>query len=204
MVAELKVVPLDEDGSLPPADGGTTLPLTGGYQQVDGFNANGIVTVDDQLILVQSATGMLYRVDPTTGVATTIDTGGYALTNGDGLELVGTDLYVSRNQNNLVALLALDPSFASASLVGEITSPDLDVPSTLAWSGENLYAVNARFSTEATADTEYWIARLPLEPNEAPVSPAAGQSAAPVESGAPAASAPAESAAPAPSESAAG
>ena len=51
MATELKVVPLAEDGSLPPTDAGTTLPLTGDYQQVEGFNANGIVTVDDQLLV---------------------------------------------------------------------------------------------------------------------------------------------------------
>jgi hypothetical protein len=185
MSADLKVVPLAEDGSLPPADAGVTLPLAGDYQPVDGFNANGIVTLDDQLIMVQSATGALYRVDPATGVATTIDTGGYALNNGDGLELVGTDLYVSRNQDNLVALLALDPSLRSASLVGEITSPDLDIPSTIAWSGENLYAANARFTTQPTPDTEYWITRLPLEPPEGSGSPATGGSAAPMESASP-------------------
>jgi hypothetical protein len=181
MSPDLKVVPLAEDGSLPAADGGTTLPLTGAYQQVEGFNNNGIVWADGQLITVQSATGTLYRVDPTTGEATVIDTGGYAVTNGDGLELVGTDLYVVRNQLNMVALLALDQTLESASLVGEITSPDLDVPTTAAWSGEFLYAVNARFNTEPTPDTEYWITRLPLEPTEAPeesLPPAAASPAA--------------------------
>ena len=38
-------------------------------------------------------------------MATTIDTGGYALTNGDGIEIVGRKIYVVRNQDNLVAVV---------------------------------------------------------------------------------------------------
>jgi hypothetical protein len=63
-----------------------------------------------------------------------------------------------------VAFLSLGDTMTTATLVGEITSPDLNVPTTVAWSGENLYAVNARFGTPATPDTEYWITPLPLEP----------------------------------------
>jgi sugar lactone lactonase YvrE len=170
MMPELKVIPLGDGGALPPEDGGTTLALGGEYEQVDGFNANGIVASGDQLILVQSATGTLFRVDPTSGEATAIDAGDYTFTNGDGLEIAGSDLFVVRNQLNLVALVTLDEALQTATLVGEVTSPDLDVPTTAAWSGDKLYAVNARFNTEPGPDVEYWI--TPLNPPAAPASPA--------------------------------
>ncbi len=55
-----------------------TLPLTGDWEQEAGFNANGIAVTPDQqaLLVVNSATGLLYRVDPDTGVATQVDLGG--------------------------------------------------------------------------------------------------------------------------------
>ena len=55
-----------------------TLPLTGDWQQLAGFNANGIAVTPDQkaLLVVNSATRSLYRVNPDTGVATQVDLGG--------------------------------------------------------------------------------------------------------------------------------
>ena len=64
----------------------TTLPLTGDWQQTAGFNANGIAQTPDHraLLVVQSSTGFLFRVDPDTGRATRVDLGGTLLTDGDG------------------------------------------------------------------------------------------------------------------------
>jgi sugar lactone lactonase YvrE len=168
MAAELIVIPLAEDGSLPAADAAARLPLTGDYEQVEGFNANGIVAVGDQLILVQA--GKLFRVDPTSGQASAIDAGEYSFGNGDGLELAPPGLFVVQNGLNLVALVTLDEALETASLVGEITSPDLDVPTTAAWSGDRLYAVNARFNTDPGPDVRYWITAL--SPPESSRSPA--------------------------------
>ena len=53
---------------------------------------------------------------------------------------------------------------ASASLVEEVTSPDLDVPTTVALTPEGLWAANARFGTDAGPDTEYWLTRLDVPP----------------------------------------
>ena len=65
------VVPLGPGGKIPAQPSFTALPLTGDYQQVTGFNVNGIVATPDgdSLIVVQSSTGLLYRVDPLTGIA---------------------------------------------------------------------------------------------------------------------------------------
>jgi hypothetical protein len=161
-VQQLGVIPIGADGSLPDPSDATTLPLTGDlvYQE-DAFNANGIVAAPGGLILVQSGTGGLFRVDPASGQTTAIDTGGADLTFGDGLELSGTTLYVSRNQAEVIASLELDEELTSATLLAEATAEGLDIPTTLALAGEDLWIVNARFGTEATPETEYWLSVWP-------------------------------------------
>ena len=101
------------------------MPLTGEWEQVQGFNANGIAETPDHraLLVVQSATGLLFRVDPATGAATVVDLGGYALTNGDGLLVVGRTLYVVQNQLNLVAEIRLDAHGTSGVLVDHADEP---------------------------------------------------------------------------------
>ncbi len=163
---QLLVIPLPRSGRLPDPSAATLLPLTGDYVVQPGFNANGIVARNGWLIIVQSNTGQLFRVDPSTGATKLIDTGGYNVVNGDGLALRGDRLYVVRNANNLVAVLQLGSDLLSASLVGEITAAPgvLDFPTTATFSLGHLYVVNARFSTPPTATTPYWITRLPTSP----------------------------------------
>ena len=98
--AQLYKVPLGEAGALPDASEVETLPLTGEWAQLPGFNANGISRTPNHqaLLVVNSAAGTLYRVDPETGVATVVDLGGTCLTNGDGMLLKGNKLYVVQNQ----------------------------------------------------------------------------------------------------------
>jgi sugar lactone lactonase YvrE len=136
------------------------IPLSGDFQLVDGFNLNGIEAARCTLISVQSATGKLFRIDPRTGVATQIDLGGLALTNGDGLLLKGRTLYVVQNQNNQIAVLRLSSRFESGQLVRTITDPAFDVPTTVDNFGRFLYVVNARFGTTPTPDTEYNVVRV--------------------------------------------
>ena len=68
------------------------------------FQANGIVaSADGQwLIVVNSNTGTLYRVDPSSGEALAIDLGGQSVPYGDGLVLDKTMLYVVQNYLNKV------------------------------------------------------------------------------------------------------
>lgn len=164
---QLVVVPLGRLGRLPEPSAATLLPLTGEFVLEDGFNANGIVARDGWLILVQGNAGKLIRVDPKTGVTRTIATGGYSLTNGDGLAIRKGNLYVVRNQLNKVAVLKLGADLLSATLVGEITSSDptlLSVPTTATFALGSLWVVNARFGTAPTPTTDYWITRLPTTP----------------------------------------
>lgn len=155
-------LPLGPGGRLPAANEVQTIPLGGDYTQVAGFNANGIEATPNgkTLIIVNSTQGVLYNVDATTGIATRIDLGGASVSAGDGILLEGRTLYVVRNRLNLIAKITLDPGFLSGRVVGTITSPNFDVPTTIARFGNALYAVNARFSTPPTPTTTYTIVRV--------------------------------------------
>ena len=157
-------VPLDSEGQL--VNGGTSEEMTlgGEYKFTPGaFNGNGIAATPDgaQLIIVNTSEGALYRVDPATGSATRIDLGGGSVTNGDGILLQGKTLYVVRNVLNQVAVVKLQPDLSAGSIVATLTSPNLRVPTTIARFGGSLYAVNARFDTPPTPETEYEVVRVP-------------------------------------------
>ena len=164
--ANLGVIPLGADGSLPDPSEAFLLPLGGEWQQVAGFNANGIVaTGSGWLIVVNSTTGLLYRVDPSSGEATEIDTGGVSVGAGDGMELRGSRLYVVRNALADIEVFRLSEDLLSADHLGTIESPDEgDFPTTATLSMGALWVVNARFATPPTPDTPYWIRRLPTRP----------------------------------------
>ena len=163
MQPEFYRVPLGPAGQLPAAGDVETVPLSGDFQQVDGFNANGIEATRNgrHLIIVNSALGILYKVDPATGVAEGIDLGADDASNGDGLLLRGRTLYVVQNFQNQVAVIKLDWNLTSGERIDTITHEAFDIPTTIAGFGPALYVVNARFSTTPTPDTEYSIVRVP-------------------------------------------
>jgi outer membrane protein assembly factor BamB len=151
-------LPLGPGGSLPEAGAVEEIELTGDYVFLPGsFNANGIEATGggEWLIIVHSAEGKLYRVNPTTGEATLVDLGGDAVPNGDGILLQGDTLYVVQNQLNQIAVVELSEDLTTGAVVETITSPDFDVPTTVAGFGSYLYAVNARFGTTPGPDVEY-------------------------------------------------
>jgi hypothetical protein len=163
--AQLVKIPLPSDGSLPSEDAATLLPVTGDFVQApDVANLNGIVAKSGVLIVAQSNTGKLFRVDPATGIAKKIDLGNEALISVDGLELRGHRLYAVRN-TNLVTVVRLGSQLAAGTVLGDISDPGLDVPTTATVAAGRLWAVNARFGTGPTPDTKYWITQLPLRPN---------------------------------------
>ena len=155
-------LPLGKGGRLPAAGAVIRLPLSGDYVHQPGFNLNGIAATPDgkRLLAVQSSTGLLFRIDPRTGVARTVDLGGYLLTNGDGLLVLGRTLYVVQNQLNRVAVFKLHRTGTRGTLQRTITSPDFDVPTTIAAKGRWLYLPNARFSTPTTPQTTYTAVRV--------------------------------------------
>jgi sugar lactone lactonase YvrE len=156
-------VPLGQDGTLPGQSAVQTIAYSGDYQHTAGNNANGIALTPDggALIIVQSSTGFLFRVDPRTGVTRRIDIGDIVMTNGDGLLVIGTTLYVVQNRLNKIAVLSINPSGTNGRLVREITSADFDVPTTAAAFGSRLYLPNARFTTPPTPTTPYWVTAVP-------------------------------------------
>lgn len=154
---------LGEGGALPDADDAVSeFPLTGAFSaEADAFNANGVEVADDgTLIVVKSVSGELFTVDPETGESALIDLGGDDVTNGDGILLSGSTLYVVQNRDNQIAVIDLADDLMSGTLSDTLTSPDFDVPTTVTSVDGTLYAVNARFGTEPTPDTEYAIVRV--------------------------------------------
>jgi sugar lactone lactonase YvrE len=142
-----------------------TLPLTGDLQHDNDpntFELNGIAATSDgkRLITVQSRTGLLFLVDPRDGGTEQIDLGGATLPNGDGILLDGRTLYVVQNRLNQIAVVRLDRGLDDGRVVHTITDPDFDVPTTIAEMGGTLWAVNARFSTPPTPDTEYDVVKV--------------------------------------------
>jgi sugar lactone lactonase YvrE len=163
---EIYRIPLESGGELPSSPQVQTIPLTGDYVFTPGaFNANGIAATPDgkTLIIVNSSEGALYRVDPLTGVATRIDLGGGNVQFGDGILLQGKTLYVVQNQLNQVAVVRLNSDLSAGTVESTLTNQSLRVPTTIARFGDALYAVNARFGTPPTSDTEYEVVRVPIQ-----------------------------------------
>jgi sugar lactone lactonase YvrE len=141
--------------------GVTAIPLTGDIQYMAGTNANGIEATRNgkTLVIVQSNTGKVFRVDPRSGRTTEI-TLDESVVNGDGLLLDGRTLYVVQNRLNRVAVVRLARGLSSGDVVMHITDSDFDVPTTIDEFGHRLYAVNARFTTPPTPDTTYSLAQF--------------------------------------------
>jgi hypothetical protein len=163
--AQLIVIPLPGDGSLPPPTAATKLPLGGDFIQAPGINLNGIVARAGFLLVANSTTGKLFRVDPATGVARKLDLGGADLSYPDGLELLGNTLYVVRPFDDRVTVVALGASLTRGVVLGDLTAPSLDIPTTATVAAGRLWVTNLRFTTPPTPTTPNWITRLPLSPD---------------------------------------
>ena len=141
----------------------TSVPLGGDYHHIAGkFNLNGIDATANgkQLVAVQSETGMLFVIDPNTGVAKAIDLGGATLPAGDGILLAGRTLYVVQNRLNKIAVVELSDDLLHGTVTREIRDSDFDVPTTIATFGPWLYAVNARFGTATEPNPRYDVVQV--------------------------------------------
>jgi sugar lactone lactonase YvrE len=138
------------------------LSLSGDFVLQPDFNANGIEVTPDgsRLVIVQSNTGMLFTVDPETGVTDRIELTGGDAAFGDGLLLDGTTLYVVQNQLNRIAVVELAPDGSSGTVVDHLTDPELDIPTTIARFGSVLYAVNSRFGIADPETADYSVVRV--------------------------------------------
>jgi sugar lactone lactonase YvrE len=157
-------VPLGPGGMISDPGSFEEIQLGGDFQFEPGaFNTNGIDATPNgkTLVIVHSTRGELYRVDPATGQADLIDLGTDSVPNGDGILLDGgKTLYVMQNRLNQIAVVKLDTELSSGKVVRAITNPAFDVPTTIAEFGASLYAVNARFGTPPTPETEYDVVQV--------------------------------------------
>ena len=119
------------------------------------FNQNGIAATPDgkTLIVAHSGLGALFAVDPDSGESTLIE--GASVPAVDGILLEAGRLYAVQNFLNQIAVIKLDQDLSSGSIEDLITSPDFQVPTTVARDGNLLAVVNAKFDTgfPPTADT---------------------------------------------------
>ena len=78
-------------------------------------NLNGIDATPDgkTLVVVQTVTGKLFRIDAATAETTEIDLGGATVVNGDGILLHGRTLYVVQNRLNQIAVVTLNAGLSS-------------------------------------------------------------------------------------------
>lgn len=142
------------------AGSGTPEPIALGPEIAftSGFNLNGIVARGDgrRLVVVQTNTGKLYRIDLGAGASSSrriqqIDAP--ALPGGDGLLLDRGRLVVVQGSPAALRFLKLDRGATRARLVDTRTDPTLRGPSTVARARKLLVVVNADFATSTTPFT---------------------------------------------------
>src|ERR687886_515648 len=167
-VDRLTAVPLGRHGR-PTAAPVRFLPLTGDWPATakGKIGANGIRALPGgALVLDNSTAGGLYAGDPCSGKARRIPvTGTPAIVSGDGLELVGRRLYVVRGTGGsdvTVVRLHATRHRWTGTVVGVLTDPRLDVPSTATAALGRLWAVNARFGVASPDTAAYSAVALPL------------------------------------------
>jgi len=168
---------LSKNGRIPgDEDAATAIPLTGDFEVGDnnfGAFANGIVATPDgkTLIVGNSGTSKIFRVDPTTGHADEIIVSpplvgfpaGFqdAIVLHDGVLFILTpDASDTYPPVDLVQVVVLDEDMLTGNLVGTITDSDMDGVASGAMHGDSLYVNNARYWDYPGPPTEYWITKL--------------------------------------------
>lgn len=154
-------IPIGTGGALGPSS--QTISLTGDLVYEDGFNANGIDATPNGrwLVVVQSNTGELFRVDPTSGASNEIElANNESVPMGDGILLDGRTLYVIQNRANRVAVIAVDRALTSGRVLTRLSDSRFDVPTTLDEMGRRLYLVNARFGTPNPGEAAYQVLQI--------------------------------------------
>ncbi|MFI8511813.1 superoxide dismutase [Streptomyces sp. NPDC085460] len=145
-------------GRLPAA--AVRIPISGDLAYGEGFNANGITPTPDgrALLVVQSSTGGLFRVDASGG-SRRVDLRGESLPDGDGLLLRGRTLYAVengvRNGDSFLTVLRLNAAGTEGRVLRRVRDDRFDTPTTVAAFGDRLYLPNARFGVGQDPEEKY-------------------------------------------------
>ncbi|WP_191621142.1 SMP-30/gluconolactonase/LRE family protein [Marinihelvus fidelis] len=159
-------LPLSKNGRIPmEPDAATAIPLAGGIT-----TGNGIVATPDgsTLIVGDSQTAQIYRVDPTTGQSDLIDVNPPLVGFIDGIIMRDNLLFIltpfgDGSGGDWVQVVALDDDLLTGEMLGKIIDPDMDGVASGAFHGDALYVNNARYNDWPTPDTAYWITRLSID-----------------------------------------
>ena len=131
-----------------------------------GFNVNGIAATPDgrYLLLIQTNTGKVFRVDLDSQEVLQVDLGGEALTAGDGIVLRGRSLYVVRNSFGLISEVRLSGDYLSGMIIGETESELFAFPTTAAIANGRLLVVNSQFNTRMAGNPvlPFTVASVPV------------------------------------------
>lgn len=142
-----------------------------------GLNVNGLAASADgrYLIVNQTNTGLLFRIDTRTKAVRAIDLGGYVdggqplvqtLTHSDGILLDGRTLYVARNTTGQIAAVRLAADFLSGRVVARYSSPAFHFPTSVIKVDGRLLVLNAqldRLGPGLTPDLPFTVVGLPLQ-----------------------------------------
>ena len=123
------------------------LDLTGRIPYAPGeFNVNGIVATENgkHLVVAQSFTSELFRIDVATQAVTKIDLGGEAV-SGDGLALLGRILYAGEPFLGRIAKVGLSGDLSTGIVMSRTTDPSFSTPTTLAVASGRVLVVNSQF-----------------------------------------------------------
>jgi hypothetical protein len=148
------------------------VPLAGDFEQVEAVedvNSNGIVALPESpyLLIVNSADGALYRVDPESGNARAITIDQGPIVYADGLFYDGGVLYVVQNgPDGHVFTLSLSHDLTQATVTAKLDDPRFIAPSTAVHFGNSLWVVNSRlteiFHGAAGPSEEFSLLRVDL------------------------------------------
>jgi Cu-Zn family superoxide dismutase len=125
------------------------------YGEPGSFNANGLVVTPDgaYILVVQTATGRLFRVATADGAVDEVILSGGDVMAGDGLVLDGQTLYVVRGfAGEVITEVELAADFASGTVGQSFSDPTLALPTTAALVDGQLLVVNSQFDRQQTAD----------------------------------------------------
>src|SRR5262249_10730993 len=129
-----------------------------------GVNLNGTVVspAGTTLLVVQTNTGLLFRVDIASGGITTVAVTGADLLFGDGLLRLGDDLYVARNAAEEIVKLKLGAGWHTATAESTVQNDAFAFPTALAVLHGRLLVTNSQLNAGSPPKLPFTVVDLPL------------------------------------------